>query len=87
MTAYIKLSTNEYPRYAGDIAIDPAGATDYAPLTWVEPPDFDPVTQCCYATDPLLKNGEWKMAWAVRDFTSEEIEQALNLTNQMKLRK
>lgn len=76
MTAYIKLSTLEYPRHEGDIAIDPAGAQDYALVQWVEPPEFDRATQRCAETAPIEINGVWTMQWHVRDATPEEIERA-----------
>jgi hypothetical protein len=76
MTAYIKLSTNEYPRHVGDIEIDPAGAADYALVQWVDQPAFDYATQRCQEISPVQENGAWKMAWVVRSATPEEIEQA-----------
>lgn len=75
MTAYIKLSTNEYPRHPGDIALDPAGAADYAVVSWVDNPAIDTATQRCYEGAPIQENGEWKMTWVVQDSTPEEIKQ------------
>ncbi len=76
MSAYIKLSTLEYPRHEGDIAIDPAGAQDYALVRWVDPPSFDYATQRCYEIAPINDDGVWTMQWFVRDATPDEIEQA-----------
>lgn len=76
MSAYIKLSTLEYPRHEGDIAIDPAGAQDYALVQWVEPPVFDRATQRCYEIAPIEINGTWTMQWSVRDATPDEIQEA-----------
>jgi hypothetical protein len=76
MTAYIKLSTNEYPRHVGDIQIDPAGLEDYAEVQWTDRPTFDNATERCYEDAPTLKNGVWKMTWVVRDATPQEIELA-----------
>ena len=72
MTAYIKLSTNEYPRHAGDIAIDPTG--EYAIVQWVDRPTFDRETQRCVEGVPEQIDGQWRMTWIVRDATPEEIE-------------
>jgi len=72
MTAYIKLETLEYPRHAGDIAIDPRGT--YAEVQWVAPPEFDPKTQRCVETTPVNVDGSWNMAWLVRDKTQTEID-------------
>ena len=72
MTAYIKLSTNEYPRHDGDIALDPTG--EYAAVQWVDAPDFNCATQRCGEGLPEQVNGQWRMTWIVRDATSEEIE-------------
>ena len=74
MTAYIKLLTNEYPRYAGDIALDPMGV--YTAVQWVDAPAFDDATQRCGEGAPEQVNGQWRMTWVVRDATPEEIEQA-----------
>ena len=74
MTAYIKLSTLEYPRHIGDIEID----TDknYAQVEWVDMPEIDKVTQRCYEGVPVEVDGVWHMTWIVRDATQEEIDLA-----------
>lgn len=74
--AYIKLSTQEYPRHIGDIEIDPAGIEDYASVIWSDMPEFDKVTQRCYETTPINIDGVWTMQWTVRDATQEEIDLA-----------
>jgi hypothetical protein len=74
MTAHIKLSTNEYPRHDGDIAIDPVGSFDYAVVQWTDPPSFDATTQLCVEGAPIQENSVWKMTWVVRDATPEEID-------------
>lgn len=76
MTAYIKLSTGEYPRHVGDIELDSAGLEDYASVQWTDYPTFDKTTQRCYEDAPVQENGVWKMTWSVRDATPEEIELA-----------
>ena len=78
MTAYIKLSTNEYPRHDGDIAIDPAGAANYAEVQWVDRPAYDRLTQRCAEGVPEQIDGQWRMTWVVREATPEEIENAKN---------
>lgn len=74
MTAYIKLSTNEYPRHVGDIALDPEG--QYALVEWTDPPEFDQVTQRCGEGPPVNDNGTWRMTWVVRQATQDEIDEA-----------
>jgi hypothetical protein len=74
MNAYIKLSTNEYPRHIGDIELDPAGMADYVPVEWVDPPAHDPETQRCAESPPEQINGVWQMVWEMRDFTPEELQ-------------
>jgi hypothetical protein len=71
MTAYIKLSTGEYPRHPGDIDIDPE--KDYAVVEWVDQPSFDPRTQRCEEGSPICIDGTWSMVWSIRDATPEEI--------------
>jgi hypothetical protein len=74
MTAYIKLSTNEYPRHDGDIALDPTG--EYVAVQWVDAPAFDDATQRCGEGAPEQVDGQWRMTWIVRDATQEEIDMA-----------
>ena len=74
MTAYIKLSTGEYPRHPGDIALDPN--SEYAVVKWVDPPSIDAKLQRCYEGAPINENGIWRMTWVVRDATQEEIDEA-----------
>ncbi len=76
MSAYIKLSTFDYPRHIGDIEIDSAGMADYAHVEWRDPPVFDNATQRCNETAPVLENGVWHMVWSVRDATQSEIAMA-----------
>jgi hypothetical protein len=73
MTAYIKLSTNEYPRHIGDIEIDPIGSEDFEVVQWVDPPQYDTKIQTCSEGQPVKINGAWQMTWVVRDMTQEEI--------------
>lgn len=84
MTAYIKLSTLEYPRHVGDIALDNAGMADYAAVEWIDPPAIDVATQRAYEGKPAQDGGVWKMTWIVRNATAEEIEQAKNPVDPMK---
>jgi len=74
MSAYIKLSTLEYPRHVGDIAIDPDGESDYANVEWVDPPVHDIKTQLCMESTPEQIDGVWRMTWTVRSLTQEEIQ-------------
>lgn len=73
MSAYIKLSTLEYPRHAGDIQLDPAGMADYAPVEWVEPPSFNPETQRRIQNFPVQQDGKWVMNWVVSPIPEEEM--------------
>jgi hypothetical protein len=86
MTAYIKLSTLEYPRHEGDIRLEhpeiredqtwpnfPCPDT-YALVEWIDPPTIDGTTQIVELQQPIQENGVWKMIWAVRDLTVEELE-------------
>jgi hypothetical protein len=74
MTSYIKISTGEYPRHPGDIALDPD--SEYAVVGWVDKPSFDGKTQRCYEGPPVNEDGTWRMTWIVREATQEEIDAA-----------
>jgi hypothetical protein len=76
MSAYIKLSTLEYPRHIGDIEIDPAGMEDYAHVEWRDPPEWDILTKRCEEAAPVQENGLWHMTWVVRDATQWELDNA-----------
>jgi len=96
MSAYIKLSTLEYPRYEGDIRLEhpeilesqsggafPCPET-YAPVTWVDAPEYNPETQTAYELAPINADGVWSMVWFMRDLTQEEID-SINEFKQLQL--
>ena len=72
-TAYINLTTNEYPKYAGDIELSPNDI--FVKVDWTDKPEFNINLQRCFETYPIEINGFWKMVWCVRDATQEEIDQ------------
>ena len=86
MTTYIKLSTLEYPRHEGDIRLEYPEITEdqtgdtfpcpdtYALVEWVDPPTIDETTQAVEQQPPAQHSGVWKMVWAVRDLTAEELQ-------------
>jgi hypothetical protein len=45
------------------------------PVTPVERPAFDPITQNLIEEQPILVGGDWTQVWAVSSATPEEIEQ------------
>lgn len=73
MSAYIKLSTMEYPRHIGDIETDPAGMADYAHVEWVDPPSYDPNTQRMSQTTPEKRGDQWFMVWVVTQIPFDEM--------------
>jgi hypothetical protein len=73
MSAYIKLSTLEYPRHIGDIEVDPAGMADYAPVEWVDPPSFNRDTERLYEGAPVQQDGQWRMNWVVAQIPAGEM--------------
>lgn len=73
MSAYIKLSTLEYPRHIGDIEIDPAGMVDYAPVEWLDPPSFNRDTERLYEGAPVQQDGQWRMNWVVAQIPADEM--------------
>jgi hypothetical protein len=85
MSAYIKLSTLEYPRHEGDIRLEhpeilesQTGDTFPCPDTyqlvqWVDMPTITEYQQA-YEIAPIQQNGVWIMRWEVRDLTLQEIE-------------
>lgn len=86
MIYFIKLATLEYPRHEGDIRLEhpeilesQTGDTfpcpdTYAPVEFVQPPPTIE-TQTIEMLPPVQdESGKWKMVWAIRDLTPEEIQ-------------
>jgi hypothetical protein len=85
MSAYIKLSTLEYPRHEGDIRLeypeiteDQTGATFPCPDTYalvipVQTPECNHDTQCAEELPPVQIAGVWTQQFWVRDMTAEEL--------------
>jgi hypothetical protein len=71
MSAYINIGTLEYPRFEGDIALDPDG--NYAPVAWIDPPEVGD-TKVYFELAPELTDGGWEMRWGVKDMTPEQLE-------------
>ena len=86
MSAYIKLSTGEYPRHEGDIRLEypeiletQTGETFPCPPTYAlvaetQAPAFDRFSQCAYEGAPHQTVSGWEMTWLVKTLTPEEIE-------------
>lgn len=63
MSTYIKISTLEYPRYPGDIQIDPMGAADYAEVVQYPPPAYDSTRYYLSMDTPEQRDGAWHHVW------------------------
>jgi len=81
MSAYIKLSTLEYPRHIGDIWIEHPELNEqyvcpktYAIVNDVELPAYDPTKQIIFEIKPILKDGKWYKVWNVRDYNQQELD-------------
>ena len=93
MSAYIKLSTLEYPRHQGDIRLEHPNIGEefvcpetYAHVEYVEMPEFDNQIQTAYELPPVNTNNVWSMVWAVRDLTTEELADKLRWEEEMRNR-
>jgi hypothetical protein len=86
MSAYIKLSTLEYPRHEGDIRIEHPDIREdqtwpnfpcpdtYALVTPIQIPSYNEETQCAEEIAPVQIDGVWTQQFLVRDLTTEELE-------------
>ncbi len=84
-SAFIKLSTGEYPKYEGDIRREhpeiPETATwpnfpcpsTYAVVHWESSPEHNFETHTAYELPPKNVDGVWRVQWAVRPFTEQEL--------------
>lgn len=86
MTAYIKLSTLEYPRHEGDIRLEhpeigeeqtgdsfPCPDT-YALVMLIDTPEYNRETQTFEELPPTQIDGVWTQQFLVRDMTAEELD-------------
>jgi hypothetical protein len=71
MSLFINTDTMEYPRYEGDIAVEPNA--NWAEVQTTTMPEYA-VGQAPYELTPTLIDGVWIQQWAVRDLTAKEIE-------------
>ena len=76
MSLFINTDTMEYPRYEGDIASEPNA--NWAEVERTTIPEYA-VGQAPYELTPILVDNTWTQQWAVRDLTSEEIENSRSL--------
>ena len=79
MTAFIKVSTGEYPRHEGDIRLEhpeilesQTGDTfpcpsDYAIVEVTAPPSFNYSTQQVTEGQPEFVDGVWRTTWVVAE--------------------
>jgi hypothetical protein len=71
MSAYVKLSTMEFPRYIGDIEIDPAGMVDYAVVVDTPPPNIDYERETLEYGVPEQRDNVWYVTWVVNPYPDE----------------
>lgn len=71
MTLYINLDTDEFPRFEGDVAIDPNA-------NWAEVVETTcPATledEIAYQTEPDLVDGQYFQVWVVRKLNADEMK-------------
>lgn len=78
---FINLSTNEYPRYAGDVYLEYPewdGSDDNLPDNWtrvVETVPPEPLeNEVLELGEPAIIDGVWTQQWYVRPLAAEELE-------------
>lgn len=95
MYIYIKLSTQEYPRYEGDIRLeygeireDQTGdnfpvPADYALVNYIQPPETTYNQVLELSPQPLFENGVYYTQWIVRDKTAVELSRDAEFIKKM----
>lgn len=85
MTAYIKLSTLEYPVNEGDIRREHPEITDdqtgpsfpcpdtYALVAYTPIPEYNKNTHAAILLAPIQVDGVWTQVWGTRELSQEEI--------------
>ena len=71
MTLFINLDTMEYPRFDGDVALEPTA--NWSEVIEVNPPVIAD-DEISYTLAPELKDGSYWQVWAVRKLTKEELK-------------
>jgi hypothetical protein len=71
MTVYINLDTMEYPRFDGDVALDPSA--NWSQIVEVNPP-ATLEDEMAYNVSPELLDGTYYQVWAIRKLSPEELE-------------
>lgn len=71
MTLFINLDSMEYPRFDGDVALDPSA--NWVKVEAVNPP-VTADDEMAYTIAPELKDGIYWQVWAVRKLTAEELK-------------
>jgi len=82
MPTFINQTTGEYPRYPGDVALEPDA--DWAEVVEVAPPDPATASEgnCWIPDEPTQIDGVWHQAWKQIpipvDPRQQEIQKALD---------
>lgn len=71
MSIFINLDTMEYPRFDGDVALNPFA--NWSQIIEVPPPLIAD-DEMPYTLNPELIGGKYYQVWAIRKLTAEELE-------------
>lgn len=71
MTLYINLDTMDYPRFDGDVVLNPSA--NWSEVIEINPP-VTAKDEMAYTIAPELKDGSYWQVWAIRKLTPEELE-------------
>jgi hypothetical protein len=69
---FINTDTLEYPRYQGDVDLDPSA--NWAEVTQSQTPETGE-NQVAFELAPEKVDGVWTTVWSVREFSTEELKQ------------
>lgn len=76
---FYNTETKEYPRHIGDLELLGWQVGESLPENWVEveyvdPPSVSPEETYYPASEPILIDGVYKVAWNTRFWTEEELQ-------------
>jgi hypothetical protein len=80
---YINADTLEYPRYDGDVALDPTA--NWQPVDEVPLPEVKDVLMLAIEVAPVLVNERWTQQFLIRPKTDDEIAAGKKLTKAQQL--
>jgi hypothetical protein len=80
---FINADTLEYPRYQGDVALDPTA--NWQPVDEMPMPEVEDILMVAVEVQPILLDERWTQQFIVRQKTTDEIAESNKPTKAQQL--